>query len=160
MWDPSQFQMPSRATAGPHMRVSPQTPDHWPVSRAADVSRRLRGLPRVNWLLVGVDRLVWQQLEPRILNLREPITTWSPGARLVLPLTQTGTVILNDVEALPRDDQSRLLDWLESGRQVQVISTTVAHLHPRVHAGQFDETLYYRLNIIYVDASDKAELNL
>jgi DNA-binding NtrC family response regulator len=66
---------------------------------------------------------------------------------------RSGTLILNEVDALPADDQRRLLLWLDAPREVQVISTTSACMLSRIQAGTFSETLYYRLNIILVDGS-------
>jgi hypothetical protein len=156
MWDPSQLDVAIR-TSGSHNRAS-QPADEWQVARAAEVSRTLRSLPRVNWFLSGVDRIVWQLIEPGLLNLEQPIASWSPGDRLDLPGgMQSGTLILNDVEALPPDDQSRLIAWFDAPRDVQVISTTSVCMLSRLQSGTFSETLYYRLNIILIDGSQEDE---
>jgi transcriptional regulator of acetoin/glycerol metabolism len=88
-------------------------------------------------------------------KLDEPIARWRAGQRLILPsVAGTGTMILQDVGALARDDQRRLLDWLErtSGR-TQVVSTSRGPLLPRVLSGAFLELLYYRLNTVCVDTT-------
>jgi hypothetical protein len=152
MWEPSQFDVAIR-TSGSHNRAS-QPADEWQVARAAEVGRSLRGLPRVNWLLSGVDRVVWQLIAPGLLTLEQPVRSWGPGGHLDLPSgMRSGTLILNEVDALPADDQRRLLLWLDAPREVQVISTTSACMLSRIQAGTFSETLYYRLNIILVDGS-------
>ena len=62
--------------------------------------------------------------------------------------------MLHDVGALTTDDQLRLLDWLERAEgRTQVVSTSSAPLLPRVHAGSFIDTLYYRLNTVCVDVT-------
>jgi sigma54-dependent transcription regulator len=110
-------------------------------------------MPRVNLFLVG-PRSVTQNLLERLLpDLHGPIATWFPGEPLALR-AQTGTMIFYDVGALSCDDQRRLLVHLGSGAvQSQIISTSSTPLLPRVHAGSFDDTLYYRLNHIYMDLS-------
>ena len=84
-----------------------------------DLLRLLRGMPRVNLLLVGVDREMWQTLEVRLLDFREPIVTWFPGERLLSPArTQRGTLILHDADALSHDDQRQFSNgwsWQEDG---------------------------------------------
>jgi transcriptional regulator of aromatic amino acid metabolism len=61
-------------------------------------------------------------------------------------------VILQDVGALTRADQHRLLDWLDDAAgRTQVVSTTPAPLWPRVQAGAFIDRLYYRLNTVCMD---------
>jgi hypothetical protein len=82
---------------------------------------------------------------------------WRPGKPFVLPApTGTGTMILRDVDTLVHDDQCKLVNWLEqvAGR-MQVVSTASASLMPLVNAGAFIQTLYYRLNTIYMDLTDK-----
>jgi hypothetical protein len=153
MWNPASAVAFSMRAAGPSDRVSSPTPTDWQLSRAADVVRLLRGLPRVNLLLMGVDSEMWPPLKMRLMQLDEPIVIWSPGRRLALPeSTRTGTLVLNDVEALTRDDQRQLLEWLEpAGRCVRVISTTSVPLFTRLESGGFSETLYYRLNTVMLE---------
>jgi hypothetical protein len=126
-----------------------QLPEDWRLARTA----------RVNLLLIHRTRPIENLLGLIAQDLPKPIATWRPGERLTLPaLGHMGTVILHDVGALAKDDQARLLEWLErvSGR-VQVVSTTQTPLLPRVQAGKFDDTLYYRLNTVCVDC-DRVEL--
>lgn len=125
----------------------------WRLARSAHVNLLLSGVPRVNVLLIGINGGVWSHLETLLPDLDDPVTTWSPGQKLVLPPAQrTGTMILHEVGSLAHADQRRVLDWLEltSGR-TQVVSTSSSALLPRVENGMFDDTLYYRLNIVCVD---------
>jgi len=125
----------------------------WRHARSAQVNLLLAGIPRVNVLLIGINGGVWSHLETLLPDLDEPITTWSPGQKLVLPPpTRTGTMILHDVGSLGHADQHRMLEWIElSGGRTQVISTASSALLPKVEKGAFDDTLYYRLNTICVD---------
>jgi len=115
-------------------------------------------LPRVNLLLVGPDAAVERVLEAVVAGgaaAREH-DTWRPGKPFVLPEAQTTTtLILRDVDTLVREDQRRLLEWMEQAAgRAQVISTASAPLLPDVEAGAFMQTLYYRLNTIYLDLTN------
>lgn len=144
MENPSKVFAGARRAAGALDRES-QLPEEWRLARRT----------RANLLLThagGVIQSVLELLQP---DLDEPIATWCPGERLVLPpATRAGTMILQDVGALAKEDQRRLLEWLEraSGR-TQVVSTTAASLLPRVEAGAFIDTLYYRLNTVCLDVT-------
>jgi hypothetical protein len=125
----------------------------WRLAQAAHRELQQMGMPRVNLLLVGPDTVTQNLLELLLPDLHDPITTWCPGERLVLPpINQAGTIIFYDVGALGRNDQRRLLEHI--GRapvRPQIVSTAATPLLPRVHAGTFNETLYYRLNTICMD---------
>ena len=139
-------------SAGPLPRGS-NLPDHWRIARAAHVDLLLMGMPRVNLLLVAPEGVVRFVLESLLLDLQDPIATWRPGERLALPShDEAGTLVLHEAGSLGPDDQLRLLDWLERAEgRTQVVSTSSTPLLPRVHAGGFVDTLYYRLNTVCVD---------
>jgi DNA-binding NtrC family response regulator len=62
--------------------------------------------------------------------------------------------VLQEAGALSAEDQLQLLDWLEQAEgRTQVVSTSTTALLPRVHAGGFIDTLYYRLNTVCVDVT-------
>jgi transcriptional regulator of acetoin/glycerol metabolism len=53
---------------------------------------------------------------------------------------------------LTLEEQRRLLEWLqETAGRTRVVSTTSAPLLPLVEDGVFLDTLYYRLNTVYVE---------
>ena len=116
---------------------------------------RLARQTRVNLLLLHTDDVPQMVLQTLVQDPEEPVASWCPGERLVLPpAARAGTMILKDVGALAPEDQHRLLDWLEAAAgRTQVVSTTPATLLPRVEAGTFIEQLYYRLNTVCVDMS-------
>lgn len=75
-----------------------------------------------------------------------------PG-KLELPTTRKGTLLLKDVAALSLPQQVMLYDWLSAaGGDMQVISVTTAPLRAFVEEGEFLEGLFYRLNVIRLDA--------
>lgn len=75
-----------------------------------------------------------------------------PG-KLELPVTRKGTLLLKDVAALTLAQQVALYDWLTLGTgDMQVVSLSSARLSRLVEDGEFLEGLYYRLNVIRLDA--------
>jgi hypothetical protein len=110
---------------------------------------------RVNLLLMGRAEIVQPMVEALAARFHQPVGTWSPGERLVLPPAErTGTMVINNVGALALPDQIQLLEWLGSAcGRTQVVSTTPSPLLPRVQSGKFIDTLYYRLNTVLVDAT-------
>lgn len=118
----------------------------WRVARSA----------RVNVLLVGSDGLVEKIVDALRPDLCQPIDVWRPASGLVFPpVAATGTLILQDVGAMPRADQRRLCDWLEiTGGRTRVVSTTRQSLFPLLEAGAFMARLYYRLNVLCVQVSE------
>jgi len=68
---------------------------------------------------------------------------------LIVPARKRGTLILDDVAKLTRDQQLELLEYLTDGRgDLQIVSLTDEPIHALVENGQFHETLYFRLNTI------------
>ena len=130
--------------------------EDWRTARSAHAELVRLGMPRVNLLLTGPDGVLEYFLDALLPDLREPVGRWCPGEQLLLPPPALiGTMIFQDVGAMPKDDQRRLLSWLTgaSGR-TQVVSTTPKCLLPLVESGAFSADLYYRLNIIRIDATE------
>jgi transcriptional regulator of acetoin/glycerol metabolism len=89
---------------------------------------------------------------------RQPVVTHRPPDALVLPTpSDAGTVILRDVSCLSLNDQHRLMAWLDGNcGRTQIIATDTRPVWPRLQTGAFLASLYYRLNIIYVDLMRQA----
>ena len=91
--------------------------------------------------------------------LRTPITTRRAGRRrLTVPAGSTGALVLRDVASLSSLDQGHLMRWLNEPGGRHVISTTEAPLFPRVATGEFNEALYYRLNVVLLRLGEAAAL--
>ena len=107
----------------------------------------------VNLLLVGPDEEVNQMIGDLRSDLNGPTTVWEPGRPLHLPdPARPGTLILRQVGEMSRDAQQRLCDWLPAtGRRLRIISTSPASMVSLIRRGVFDETLYYRLNVVCVE---------
>jgi hypothetical protein len=104
---------------------------------------------RANVLLEGPDRAIDRAVVVLSPHLRSPIQTcprWAPQA-----VPREGTLILRGVETLSAQEQQNLLLWLDdAGAQVQVISVSSTPLFRRVLEGGFLDSLYYRLNVLYI----------
>jgi hypothetical protein len=133
----------------------PQVRENQRLAHAAHVDLTLMGMPRVNMLIVGAEDTTEVVLELLAKDLHQPMTHWHAGTRLSLPQTgRPGTLILHDVGSMARDDQQRLLEWMNGAAgRTQVISTAPEPMMPRLQSREFIDTLYYRLNTIYVDVT-------
>ena len=112
---------------------------------------------RTNVLIVGPEPHVNNALSLTAPDLTRDAVIQSRGGRLQLPAPSTGpaTVVVRDVDSLTPVEQRRLLEWLDAGStRTQVISTASVPLLPLVEARGFNDTLYYRLNTIYIDLSE------
>jgi hypothetical protein len=90
-------------------------------------------------------RLLMRSCEPPVHVCRLP-------GRLALPSHTVGTLLLENVTALALAQQIRLQDWMSHGSQPQVISVVFAPLYPMVERGEFLEGLFYRLNVVTLEA--------
>lgn len=121
----------------------------WPLDNDWSIVRT----GRVNTLLIGSRETTAALLAAIRPGLRGPVRSWRPGERLTLTDgAPVGTLILHEVAELPHVEQERLLTCLDRAPGVRVISTATASPLPRVEAGEFVETLFYRLNLITIDA--------
>ena len=69
-------------------------------------------------------------------------------------------MILQEVDVLSRDDQQRLLSWMRNGLgKMQVVSTTQQPLFRLVEHGAFLDTLYYCLNVVYLEVALQGSFN-
>lgn len=132
-----------------------QTRAYWPIAKGTHMDLYQMNMRRSNLLLMGNAGVVEDALSRLAPELAEPVRTWQPSDPLELPApSQSGTLILREVGALPPIDQHRLLQWLElSMGRVQVVSTSSSRLLTMVDVGRFHETLYYRLNVMSFDMS-------
>jgi hypothetical protein len=110
-------------------------------------------MPRTNVLVAGNPEATRTVVDMLRLDLRGPVVRWRAGQPLELPTPgQAATLVLDNLTRLTVDQQLHVLGWLEQvmGR-VRVVSTSGIPVWPLVQAGQFNEDLYYRLNMVFVD---------
>jgi hypothetical protein len=87
-------------------------------------------------------------------HLHPPITRNQSGLAFRLPGENAGALILQDVDRLSVAEQARVLAWMGSAsRHTRIVSTTELSLFSFVARGLFDATLYYRLNMLLLQAS-------
>jgi transcriptional regulator of acetoin/glycerol metabolism len=158
MEDPSNFFTGAERMAAP-LDHQPQLADEARLARSIYRELQLLAMPRVNLLLIGSESVMQHILKLLLPVLEKPFVTWRPGEPLVLPSTaHTGTMIVDGVGALGREDQHRLLEWSnQAAGRIRIVSTAAVPLFPLVEAGTFLDTLYYRLNVICVDATELSQ---
>ena len=106
-------------------------------------------------LLEGPDGPMEAALVRLTPYLGQTVAWKRPGAPFEPPIGKCRALVLQDVGALDRGEQARLLAWLDDpSRRPQVIATTAYPLFPLVACGRFDEGLYYRLNVMLLHVDD------
>jgi hypothetical protein len=124
------------------------------LSFAAASDMTIARATRANLLVAGPDHLVSNVVNLVAPETRSDVTIQARDGRLQLPpaASRPATVVIRDVDELSAVEQRRLLEWLDAAHtRTQVISTSSVPLLPRVEERRFNETLFYRLNTIYID---------
>jgi hypothetical protein len=104
-------------------------------------------------VLIGGPRDTVSAMLASLQGVFRPIVVrWTTGVALpVPPGANARTLVLEDVDALSRDEQEQLFRWLkQNDRAVQVVATTTQPLAQLVDSGEFDSRLYYALNVIHI----------
>jgi hypothetical protein len=122
-----------------------------PVVPADELRALLRDC-HPNVLIVGDDAAVETVLRELYSLVRLPITSIRVDHRFDLPsLVASGTLILRNLTALTWADQRRLHDWMKrTDGVIQVVATSAIPLLPLLERGTFLDSLYYRLNVLYI----------
>jgi Sigma-54 interaction domain len=123
-------------------RDMPPEPEHRYATIAAELQRALN--LAVNVLIIGAR-------ESDVASVRYAISDPLIGIGDALTNEFGGTCVVPDAGRLMRDQQKALRRRLERGPRLRVVSLSPVSLYSFVESGQFDETLFYRLNIITVD---------
>jgi transcriptional regulator of aromatic amino acid metabolism len=108
-------------------------------------------------LMVVARGLPVDAVADRLMSVCSPpiLPSILPG-RLHLPASRRGTVLLQNVTALSIPQQITLNDWIDEGLgQAQVLSITTTPLWQLVQNGDFLEGLFYRLNVVCLDAAPR-----
>jgi len=104
---------------------------------------------RGNVLLEGPTLATDSFVRFLVPHLPNPVL-WNPvHSPYALLARECGALVLQNVGVLDRTEQVDLLKWInESSQRRQVISTSARPVFPLVAGGLFDESLYYRLNVM------------
>ena len=124
--------------------------DWFSVYRDLNLARTLKA----NLLVVGNERLVLSLVSSLVADVHPDFMIQCHDGLMRLPPrpSQSGMVVLRDVDTLDKVEQLRFLEWLDSAsKRLQVVSTATAPLLRLVEARKFNPTLYYRLNTVYID---------
>ena len=126
----------------PHIPLIRPTIDEWSPFRGAHPSALLIGSK------AGALNAAISQLLPL---LRAPVVHWHPQVVKEPPRQTAGTLLIWDVDTLDRMQQAQLFTWMDGhASNVQVISVAERPVFPLVLREEFFDTLYYRLNIVYL----------
>src|SRR5262245_9332641 len=109
---------------------------------------------RLNVLLVGPGHPTKAATAALKIYLIPPVGIVSAGCLGELSrLKDVRSLIVEEICDLTGEEQRELNEWLSKrvGR-IQVVSTSRFTLETLIVQGQFLDTLYYRLNTIYIDA--------
>ena len=113
---------------------------------------------RHNVLLEGPQACTEAVLHLLKPYLDKPVTLKRSGAPLELHTAKRGALVMHDIGAFSGLEQDRMLGWLDDPQsRAQVVCTTTEPLFPLVTRGLFNETLYYRLNIILLQLTRSPE---
>ena len=82
-----------------------------------------------------------------------PVHRLSLPATLDLPTVFGGTLLLTRVEELSLDQQITMFDWMTMAQcRMQVVSIATTRIDGLVKQGRFLEALFYRLNVLQLEA--------
>jgi hypothetical protein len=109
---------------------------------------------RPSVLLIGADHDTDRAIQFITADGQDSIAGWPEAGAGRLPATPSVTLLVRNVAALVPEEQERLHQWLgERSGSVQVIATTPVPLYDLVERRQFLEALYYRLNVVCLEAA-------
>jgi transcriptional regulator of acetoin/glycerol metabolism len=105
-------------------------------------------------LLIGAEHETDRAIQSITANSADTVAAW-PQVDAGPPSPAAGfTLLVRDVASLDAHEQARLHRWLgERSGAVRVITTSSVSLYGLVEQRQFLEPLYYRLNVVCLDAA-------
>ena len=121
------------------------------VSRTAEEDLQFALTARRNLLVTGPALRVTALLQRLAATERTTVVSCGTEPLRFPKLGAGSTLILRDIDTLTAVEQNGLAGWIAAGdSDVHLITTASTSLLPLVDAGDFDATLYYRLNIVYI----------
>lgn len=135
------------------------------ISRAAesDATVLVEGKPGAGKTTVveTIHRSSRRAHRPMIVRSAEGLG--ADGLELAVQEAHTGVLVLEDIDRLPADAQSRLVRFLKDRREgarngeARLIATTNARLPELVARGAFREDLFYRINVLPIGVPSLGE---
>jgi hypothetical protein len=129
------------------------SPNHT-VDRFPDDAWRLFRVSRPSVLLIGADPDIERAI--RFITASEPdaVALWPGAEGQPLPAPDAMTLLVRHVVSLDLPQQERLHRWLDQRPgAVRVIATSPVPLYDLVEQRQFLEPLYYRINVVCLNAA-------
>lgn len=112
---------------------------------------------RPNLLVNCATSEVYQVASELMRWCAPPVLMCGMPGWLDLPSEPGGTLLLTKIEEMTLDQQIALFDWTtKTHPNVQVVSVATTRLDKLVKDGRFLEGLFYRLNVVQVDARTPA----
>jgi hypothetical protein len=111
---------------------------------------------RPNVLVVASSADVDRVFELMYPFLRTPIVAWVPRETNEVPATSFRTLVIRDVEGLSGEQQENLVALIcRVAEDIQIVSTSKSPIFPLVERAAFLDRLYYQLNVVYLDLTDR-----
>jgi hypothetical protein len=111
---------------------------------------------RPNVLVVASSADVDRVFELMYPFLRTPIVAWVPRETREVPATSFRTLVIRDVDALSGEQQENLVALIcRVAEEIQIVSTSKSPIFPLVERAAFLDRLYYQLNVVYLDLTDR-----
>lgn len=115
---------------------------------------KLATASRLNTMFIGPSDVTQWILAT--LSVEQPVQHVTPEEVLVKsfspPSDHVGTLIIDDIMSLNPRNQRRLCQWLEQGSgRPRIVSLSQRPVVQAVANRMFIESLYYRLNTVYID---------
>ena len=109
-------------------------------------------------LLVTCGHVEIEAITKHLMAFCAPPFHVCPMGTLRLPSAARGTLFVEGVAELTLSQQIFLNDWISAGHdRVQIVSLTSAPLWPLVENGEFLEGLFFRLNVVCLEARSTAD---
>jgi transcriptional regulator of aromatic amino acid metabolism len=109
-------------------------------------------------LLVTCGHVEIEAITKHLMAFCAPPFHVCPMGTLRLPSAARGTLFIEGVAELTLRQQILLNDWISAAHdRVQIVSLTSAPLWPLVENGEFLEGLFFRLNVVCLEARSTAD---
>lgn len=111
-----------------------------------------------NTMVIGEPNVTAAATTLLLPHLPYPAMRWDASTGADCPSITEGTLMILNLERLDGPGQRQLLDFMNTRRRaVAIVSVATMELFERVERGEFLDALYYRLNTVRWQASDRRD---